>query len=259
MPSFNAPRCQHIKTRGTQCGSPALRGQQFCHYHRQSRPKNVECYEDWLTPGHSGNITLPVFEDAHSVQFVVRQVTEMILQQKIDPKCAALALYGLQIASANLKRMETEKPCPTHVVIDTDKVSATPLGMTPWSASGQGHDPEDGEGDEEETNPPASPAEVIAAMNADKRVAMRRDYEDRGLIRYDEIEAYFEGNAPDPLVLAVTRRWEDCERRKQEQQASLEGSGEQKLPPGSIQACGSSIDAISTRNFHAEVSRHLVS
>jgi len=236
MPSFNAPRCQHIKTAGTQCGSPALRGQPFCHYHRQSRPKNVECYEDWLTPGHSGNITLPVFEDAHSVQFVVRQVTEMILHQKIDPKCAALALYGLQIASANLKRMETEKPRPTHVVIDPDKVAETPLGMTPWSATGKGHDPEDGERDEEETMPPASPAEVIAAMKSEERVAMIRDYEDRGLIRYDEIEAYFEGNAPNPLVRAITRQWEERERKAREQAAISESVGEQELPPGSIQA-----------------------
>ena len=35
MQSNEAPRCQHIKTNGTQCGSPALKDNQFCYYHQQ--------------------------------------------------------------------------------------------------------------------------------------------------------------------------------------------------------------------------------
>jgi hypothetical protein len=240
MSSFLAPRCQHIKTGGTQCGSPALRGQPYCHYHRQSRPKTVECYEDWLTPGHSGNITLPVFEDAHSVQFVVRQVTEMILQQKIDARCAGLALYGLQIASANLKRMETEKPYPTHVVIDPDKVAETPLGMTPWSASGKGHDPEEAEGEGGEMQaspaPPPSPEEFYYAMTNEKRMAMRKDFEKRGLIDPGEFEDYLICGAPDPLLLAITRLCAERDRRKESESANTD---DQDLPPGTIQACQS--------------------
>jgi len=31
----NIARCEHIKTNGTQCGSPALRGKHFCYFHKR--------------------------------------------------------------------------------------------------------------------------------------------------------------------------------------------------------------------------------
>jgi hypothetical protein len=44
-------------------------------------------------------------------------------------------------------------------------------------------------------------------------------------------------DAPDPLLLAITRGWEERERRKQSRAASLEGAGEEGLAPWTIQAC----------------------
>jgi hypothetical protein len=125
MSSFAAPRCRHIKVNGTQCGSPALRHENFCFYHQQDRPLPVECYFDG--PYATGEITLPYFEDAHSIQTVIRQVVQMVLQKRLERKTASLLLYALQIASSNLKRMELEKPQPEQVVIDleTDKESET--------------------------------------------------------------------------------------------------------------------------------------
>jgi hypothetical protein len=35
-------------------------------------------------------------------------------------------------------------------VMDPDKVGETPIGMTPWSATGQGHDPDEEEESERE-------------------------------------------------------------------------------------------------------------
>jgi len=118
MSSFAAPRCRHIKVNGTQCGSPALRHQNFCFYHQQHRPLPVECYFDG--PYATGEITLPYFEDAHSIQTVIRQVVQMVLQKRLERKTASLLLYALQIASSNLKRMELEKPQPEQVVIDLE-------------------------------------------------------------------------------------------------------------------------------------------
>ncbi|MFZ0480530.1 MAG: hypothetical protein WAL71_15425 [Terriglobales bacterium] len=69
---------------------------------------------------------------------MVRQVVMLVLEGKIDTKKAGTVLYGLQIASANLKRMELERPRPTQVVVDTEKVGETPLGVTPWSKE-EGH------------------------------------------------------------------------------------------------------------------------
>jgi len=113
MSSSAAPRCQHIKVNGTQCGSPALRKKSFCFYHQQHRPLTVECYSEGEYA--TGEIALPVFEDAHSIQSVIRQVVQMVLQKRIERKTASLLLYALQIASSNLKRMELEKPQPSRL------------------------------------------------------------------------------------------------------------------------------------------------
>ncbi len=94
-------------------------------YHQQNRPLTVECYSEQQYA--TDEIDLPVFEDAHSIQTVIRQVVQMVLQKRIERKTASLLLYALQIASSNLKRMELEKPQPEQVVTDPDTVSQTPM------------------------------------------------------------------------------------------------------------------------------------
>ncbi len=233
-------RCRHVKTNGTQCGSPALKGKELCFYHEQNQPREVELYTDGERYS-DGSVVLPVFEDAHAIQTVIRQVVQLMLARRIERKDAGLLLYALQIASGNLKMMQTEKAKPTQVVVEPDKAAETPLGMTPWSASGQGHDRDEAEGGETEAQnspaPPASPEEFYAAMSAEEKIAMRKDFEGKGLIGPDEFLDFLLDAGPDPLLLAITRLWEERERRKRAQAASLETAGEQELPPGSIQAC----------------------
>jgi len=132
MSSFAAPRCRHIKVSGTQCGSPALRNKNFCFYHQQDRPLTVECYSEG--PYATGEIALPLFEDAHSVQAVIRQVVQMVLQKRLERKTASLLLYALQIASSNLKRMELEKPQPEQVVTDLETEDLETESETPMAA-----------------------------------------------------------------------------------------------------------------------------
>src|ERR1700686_1668450 len=115
--SSEAPRCRYIKVSGTQCGSPALRDKNFCFYHQQHRPIVAECYAE--EKYSTGEILLPAFEDAHSIQSVIRKSVQMLLQKRIERKTASLLLYALQIASSNLKRMELEKAQPEQVVVDT--------------------------------------------------------------------------------------------------------------------------------------------
>jgi hypothetical protein len=133
-------RCQHIKTNGTQCGSPALRGWTFCYHHHESRPERVTVKG---RDGKASKVLVTLFEDAHSIQTMVRQVVILMLEDKIDDKKAGRVLYALQIASANLRHMEAEKPRPVQVVVDPAKVAETPLGMTPWSGNEKGHELED--------------------------------------------------------------------------------------------------------------------
>lgn len=127
MSSYKAPRCRHIKVNGTQCGSPALRNKNFCFYHEQDRPAPVACLFDPFQT--QMKITVPFFEDAHSVQTVVRQVVLLILRDRIEMKTASTLLYALQIASANLKRMELEKPQPEQVVTNLATDSETPMAV----------------------------------------------------------------------------------------------------------------------------------
>src|SRR5260370_30210924 len=135
MSSIAAARCQHIKVSGTQCGSPALRSKKFCFYHQQNRPWPVECYAD--DKYATGTITLPYFEDAHSIQNVIRQVVQMVMQKRIECKTASLLLYALQIASSNLKRMELEKQQPEQVVTDLEAMDLDTVSETPMADPGE--------------------------------------------------------------------------------------------------------------------------
>jgi len=139
-------RCQHIRTSGTQCGSPALRNETVCYYHKHNPARPVELflegdrYPDLSNP-------MPPFEDAHSIQMALRQVVQLMMAKRIERKDAGLVLYALQIASSNLKMMKAERPRPTQVVVEPEKTAETPLGMTPWSAKGEGHEVEEPAGE----------------------------------------------------------------------------------------------------------------
>ncbi len=135
MQSFTAARCRHIKVNGTQCGSPALRSKIFCFYHQNDRPCPLPCYSD--IEYATGEITLPFFEDAHSIQAVIRQVVQMVLQKRLERKTAGLLLYALQIASSNLKRMELEKPQPEQVVTDLETMDPDTVSQTPMADPGE--------------------------------------------------------------------------------------------------------------------------
>jgi len=117
MPSFNAPTCQHTKTNGTKCASPALQDQQFCYYHQQVRTVTFN-YRGMYRDYRKSEFHLPPFEDLHSIQFTIREVTELSLRHKIDAKEAWLLLYALQIASSNIKRLQCEEPQPQQIVTD---------------------------------------------------------------------------------------------------------------------------------------------
>src|ERR1017187_9930221 len=77
----------------------------------------------------------------------------------IKIKILALCLRRTQTqgrGTLHLKLMQAEKAKPTQVVVEPDKATETPLGMTPWAATGQGHDQDEAEGGEAEdsTVPP---------------------------------------------------------------------------------------------------------
>jgi len=136
----HVPRCQHIKTNGTQCGCPALRRKRFCYFHSRWRTTRLDLNQALPAPAA---IELPVLEDANSIQVALMQVMRLILSRQLDHKTGGLLLYGLQTASSNLRHVDFEPRRKTNIVIDPRTVSENSLDDEAWS-------PEDFEEEEDE-------------------------------------------------------------------------------------------------------------
>ena len=135
-------RCQHLKINGTQCGSPALRRNRFCFFHKRFQDERIRLSADRARRGVA-TFVLPVLEDANSIQIALMQVMRLLVSQQIDHKTASLLLYALQTASTNL-RMTNFKPFAHEVILDPRDVAETPLDSHIW-------DDEDFEEEEDET------------------------------------------------------------------------------------------------------------
>jgi len=123
-------RCQHIKINGTHCGSPALRREIYCFFHMRWALKSMEIDESRQRERWNATLALP--EDADSIQMGLGEVIRLMLTRQVDHRTAALTLYALQTASANMKHTSFE-PEPTTVVIDRECVGQRPIGATAWS------------------------------------------------------------------------------------------------------------------------------
>jgi hypothetical protein len=125
------PRCQHLKINGTQCGSPALKRNPFCFFHKRWHETRILLNPNRARRGRAA-FDLPVLEDANSVQVSLMQVMRLILSGQVDAKTAGLLLYALQTASSNLSRINFEPAVKTRVVIDPRTVDQTQLGENLW-------------------------------------------------------------------------------------------------------------------------------
>ncbi|HWW13913.1 MAG TPA: hypothetical protein VN310_04560 [Candidatus Dormibacteraeota bacterium] len=123
-------RCQHLKINGTQCGSPALRRNRFCFFHKRFQDEQIKLSADRARRGVA-TFVLPVLEDANSIQIALMQVMRLLVSQQIEHKTASLLLYALQTASTNL-RMTNFKPFIHEVVLDPRTVNDTPLDANLW-------------------------------------------------------------------------------------------------------------------------------
>jgi hypothetical protein len=127
-------RCQHLKVNGTLCGSPALRRNRFCYFHKLHHEERIELNTDRARRRRNVTLELPVLEDANSIQVSLMQIMRLIVAGQIDGKTAGLLLYALQTASANLPRTNFA-PYMHDVVLDLKTVHETPLGANIWEDS----------------------------------------------------------------------------------------------------------------------------
>ena len=93
-------RCHQVKQNGVRCGSPAMQGQPFCYFHDRMLNRMPAAQ-------------FPPLEDGNAVQCAIMQVLEGIASGSIPVKEANSMLYALQMASANLSRVQFE---PLHPI-----------------------------------------------------------------------------------------------------------------------------------------------
>ena len=118
-------RCQHIKINGTQCGSPALRRNKFCFFHKKWHEQRIRI--NTRQSNRARSIDLPVLEDANSIQVALMQIMRMTMAGELDTKKAGLLLYALQTASFNLRHTNFE-PFMHSVVLDPRDAAQSLLG-----------------------------------------------------------------------------------------------------------------------------------
>ncbi len=99
----NVKSCTHIKVTGVRCGSPALRGEQFCYFH-QRMVRGVR------TPPQARLHPIALIEDEESIQSALMEVINALMRNSIDLKRAALILRALHIAVKNAQRPASTFP-----------------------------------------------------------------------------------------------------------------------------------------------------
>ncbi len=108
MSTRNVRRCSHLKTNGIQCGAPALRGQNFCHYHRQA-------YMDFplrqipAKPAPIPALNLGLMDDPDGIHHALVHIVYGVVNGTLNDKAAGRALYALQIMSANFKQTSFQR------------------------------------------------------------------------------------------------------------------------------------------------------
>ena len=109
-------QCRHVFTDGHRCGSPCLRGQDFCYFHHTSR-RPIQ--DPAKRRRRQSRFDLPApcdLADRSGIQLSIAQVLGKLANNDLDPRRAGLLLYGLQIASLNLPKREAKKPLPEEPV-----------------------------------------------------------------------------------------------------------------------------------------------
>jgi hypothetical protein len=124
--------CRYIKTNGERCGSPALRGHTHCYFHRnlaarhpRPAPPAIPTIIHPLDPTREPHLAatqptlnLPALEDRESIQLAASMIIGALARNTLDTKRAVTLLYGLQVASANARKLNLQ-PSLNYLVTET--------------------------------------------------------------------------------------------------------------------------------------------
>jgi hypothetical protein len=119
-------QCRHIHASGLRCGSPALRGQDLCYFHQAARhpiPAPViraRARRSAAADARNSSLQLNHLpEDAVSIRIGVYEVNRLLAANQIDPRRAAILIYGLQTIASTFPR-------PPRVAAPGKEESAAP-------------------------------------------------------------------------------------------------------------------------------------
>jgi hypothetical protein len=122
----NPKSCTHIKITGIPCGSPPLRGEQFCYFHQHA-------HRGVRKPPQSRFHPIAIFEDEESIQASLMEVVNALMRNTIDLKRAELILRALHIAVKNARRVKFAasatsmiKEVPTYAPVHVGADAACP-------------------------------------------------------------------------------------------------------------------------------------
>jgi hypothetical protein len=212
-----------LKTNGTQCGSPALRRNRFCYFHKRYQEERIRLNVDRRRRG-TATFFLPVLEDANSIQMSLMQIVRLLLTGQIEHKTASLLLYALQTASANL-RLTNFKPWVHEVILDPRDAAESPLDENKiWKDEDFAEEEEEEEVDEVEQEirqkeeEAARKARYVARWEAKKEIEAR----ERARKRYEDEEKLKDWVQQNPMYRLVRRDGRLC--------TELRPTEEEKIP-----------------------------
>src|SRR5882672_2596213 len=121
----NTVVCTHVKVNGVQCGSPALRGEQFCYFHQRM-------FRGVPTPPGSRLHPVALLESDEAIQASIMEVVNALARNTIDLRRADLILKALWIAVKNSRRSRFDIWASRMVTeIPEYPVPPKPLPLTP--------------------------------------------------------------------------------------------------------------------------------
>ena len=143
----NIKSCTHIKVTGVRCGSPALRGEQFCYFH-QRMMRGVQ------TPPNARLHAVALIEDEEAIQASLMEVINALARNTIDLHRAQLILRALSIAVRNARRVR-------FALHEDDMVREVPAYPAPPKPASQ---PAATEAPTEVNAPPLTPLQTWANL-----------------------------------------------------------------------------------------------
>jgi hypothetical protein len=99
---------------GARCGSPALKGQIYCHHHyslRRLLPERFVASDGFVKDDYHGIrfTPMPLLEDAASIQTAYMQIIHGVLNGHMPWPGARIALAAVKAAARNLPWLKTER------------------------------------------------------------------------------------------------------------------------------------------------------